>query len=294
MFSVQSVLGFILGFAAAVFILILGAPLIWRRALFLAQKVVRTELPLSLKEIEADRDFLRARQAVIVCRLQEELAREKQEDHGRKLALSRAREQLQQTEALSARDQAQQAELARRDKQQAALEEKCRRLQDKAEQAVQLKKADLAQFRRQIQAIAAQTAGLIAAEEGENSAIWRLVAPAEAEHGGAAAAGARQKAPPGKNLAAAIYVRARQALAARRGQTADKAGQAAENGAIAPAPEVETAAPVIDAGFGHSGKTNMRETAARRRKKVTAADRDKTAGGAGASRAGKTKPPETG
>ncbi|KAA6405826.1 hypothetical protein [Candidatus Tokpelaia sp.] len=249
MFSVQSVLGFILGFAAAVFVLILCAPIIWRRALFLAQKVVRTELPLSLKEVEADRDFLRARHAVIVCRLQEELAQERREDYARKLALSQARERLQQIDAMAAQDKARRAELEKRDKKIAGLEETCRNLQEKADKALPLKKADLAEFRRQIKIIAAQTAGFIAAEEGENSPVLHFVAPAEEAETAKAAAAAGGK--PGrraalrtvkagdkpalaKNLAAAIYEQA-QLVAAKSPVKTANSGEEKETSALLPA-----------------------------------------------------------
>jgi|GEM_PF-1036896 len=242
MFSVQSVLGFILGFAAAVFVLILCAPIIWRRALFLAQKVVRTELPLSLKEVEADRDFLRARHAVIVCRLQEELAQERQEDYARKLALSQARERLQQIDAMEAQDKARRAELEKRDKKIAGLEEICRNLREKADKALQLKKADVAEFRRQIKIIAAQTAGFIATEEGENSPILHFVAPVEKAETAKAGAGGKpglraalrtikgeDKPVLDKDLAAAIYTEAQRAAAHRRAKVENNSEVKAES-----------------------------------------------------------------
>lgn len=68
---IQSVLFFILGIAATALVLILLAPLLWRRALYLARRAIASELPLTLKEIEADRDFLRARQAVEIVKRDE-------------------------------------------------------------------------------------------------------------------------------------------------------------------------------------------------------------------------------
>lgn len=68
---IQSILFFILGIAATALILILLAPAIWRRALYLARKAIAAELPLTLTEIEADRDFLRARHAVEIVKRDE-------------------------------------------------------------------------------------------------------------------------------------------------------------------------------------------------------------------------------
>lgn len=244
MFSVQSVLGFILGFAAAVFILILCAPPLWRRALFLAQKVVRTELPLSLKEVEADRDFLRARHAVAVCRLQEELDKEREDDQARKLALSRARERLHDVDRLEARCKAQQAELENRDKKIARLEEQMQKARQKAEASLKLKNADLQEFRRQIKAIAARTAGFIAAQEGRDSPILQIVA-AEAE-----------TLPAAGSLAAAI---AEQAALARQAAEAAAQVKAKRGGSRrkAPPPAAGRAADTITETEKRSGKNGL-------------------------------------
>jgi len=60
---IQSVLVFLLGFLCAVFLILLAAPLFWRRANYLWQKQMNAQLPLSLTAIEADRDMLRASHA---------------------------------------------------------------------------------------------------------------------------------------------------------------------------------------------------------------------------------------
>ena len=61
---IQSVLVFLLGFLCAAFLVLLAAPLFWRRAHYLWQKQIAARLPLSLNAIEADRDLLRAAHAV--------------------------------------------------------------------------------------------------------------------------------------------------------------------------------------------------------------------------------------
>ncbi|WP_182417259.1 hypothetical protein [Bartonella sp. HY038] len=71
MIWVQSILFFIFGSAVTGFLVMLVFPLVWRRALFLANKAVRMEVPVSLNEVEVERDFLRAEHATTVARLEE-------------------------------------------------------------------------------------------------------------------------------------------------------------------------------------------------------------------------------
>lgn len=91
---IQSVLFFILGVAATTLVLILLAPAIWRRALYLAHKVLASEVPLSLTEIEADRDFLRARHAVELVDRDEKFARLAEKFDNQKRELDHVKEQL--------------------------------------------------------------------------------------------------------------------------------------------------------------------------------------------------------
>nr|WP_035451474.1 hypothetical protein [Bartonella birtlesii] len=55
---------FILGVASTSWLLVLFAPLIWRRAVYFAHKDVSAQIPLSLTEIQANYDFLCAQHAV--------------------------------------------------------------------------------------------------------------------------------------------------------------------------------------------------------------------------------------
>lgn len=91
---IQSVLIFILGIAATALVLILIAPVAWRRALFLARKVIASEVPLSLTEVQADRDFLRARHAVELVRLEEKYASLLERYNSQKIQLDSAKEQF--------------------------------------------------------------------------------------------------------------------------------------------------------------------------------------------------------
>ncbi len=61
---IQSFLFFILGVASTSWLLVLFAPLIWRRAVYFAHKDVSAQIPLSLTEIQANYDFLCAQHAV--------------------------------------------------------------------------------------------------------------------------------------------------------------------------------------------------------------------------------------
>lgn len=179
MINMQFVLGFILGLCAAVLIIALAAPMIRRRVLYLTRAALRTEMPQSLKEAEADRDFLRAKNAAGIAHLQQRLEKERQQDYERKLALSKARELLASADALAARCKAQQAELEKQREYILKLEERGRKDRQKAAVALQMKRADLQNFRKQIKLIAAQTAAMVAAHEGEHSPVWHFVGSEE-------------------------------------------------------------------------------------------------------------------
>jgi len=61
---VEYLLLFCLGFLSAVLFALLVAPSIWRRAVYLTEKRVRATVPLSLEEVRAEKDKLRAEFAV--------------------------------------------------------------------------------------------------------------------------------------------------------------------------------------------------------------------------------------
>ncbi|EJN04446.1 hypothetical protein [Phyllobacterium sp. YR531] len=61
---IQTALYFALGFLAAVLLALLVVPPIWRRATYLTRKRVEAETPLTLNEIQAQRDGLRAEHAL--------------------------------------------------------------------------------------------------------------------------------------------------------------------------------------------------------------------------------------
>ncbi|PRD45321.1 hypothetical protein C5748_03755 [Phyllobacterium phragmitis] len=67
---IESALFFVLGFLCAAFLAALVAPSIWRRATVLTRRRVETEVPLTLNEIQADKDSLRAQHAMSVRKLE--------------------------------------------------------------------------------------------------------------------------------------------------------------------------------------------------------------------------------
>lgn len=67
---IQTILFFILGFLSAGFLALLVAPSIWRRAVALTRKRVEASVPLSLDEIQADKDRMRAEFAMSTRRLE--------------------------------------------------------------------------------------------------------------------------------------------------------------------------------------------------------------------------------
>ncbi|MER9132645.1 hypothetical protein [Mesorhizobium sp. M0768] len=67
---VQSILFFVLGFLCAGFLALMIAPAVWRRAVALTRKRVEGSMPLTLAEIQADKDRVRAEFAVSVRRLE--------------------------------------------------------------------------------------------------------------------------------------------------------------------------------------------------------------------------------
>jgi chromosome segregation ATPase len=99
---IQSVLFFVLGFLSAGFLALMIAPAVWRRAVRLTRKRVEASVPLSLEEIQADKDRLRAEFAASTRRLEmsAKQAREKAAEHA--VQVERDRETLNTLEAARA------------------------------------------------------------------------------------------------------------------------------------------------------------------------------------------------
>jgi chromosome segregation ATPase len=67
---VQSVLLFSLGFLSSAFLALMVAPVIWARAVALTRKRIEASVPLSMNEVQADKDQLRAEFAMSTRRLE--------------------------------------------------------------------------------------------------------------------------------------------------------------------------------------------------------------------------------
>jgi len=94
MVLVQSILFFVLGAALSAFLLALFVPLAWRRALYFAEKDVRSQIPLSLNEVEASHDFARASHALELCLMEEKIEASRATETAARLAADRAKEQI--------------------------------------------------------------------------------------------------------------------------------------------------------------------------------------------------------
>lgn len=97
---IQSALVFLLGFLCAAFLILLAAPLFWRRAQYLWQKQMAAQLPLSLTAIEADRDMLRAAHAVELRKAEMQTAAMREKHTQALLKISTDRSELEKIEPL--------------------------------------------------------------------------------------------------------------------------------------------------------------------------------------------------
>ncbi|MFS2327222.1 hypothetical protein U2P60_17695 [Brucella sp. H1_1004] len=104
-----------LGVLVAVFVVVLLGPSVWRRAFFLARRQIHAELPVTLAEIRADRDGLRAEHAVIASKLEQQLKLEREKSARQLIEIGQQHDELKHfatlesdmvelRETLSARD----------------------------------------------------------------------------------------------------------------------------------------------------------------------------------------------
>ncbi len=116
---VQSVLSFLLGFLAAVFLAVLIGPAVWRRAVALTRRRIEAAAPLTLAEIQADKDRIRAGFALSARRLEMEIAALKGRVAAQMVEIGRAGEDAKK---LAAERQAQDQALAAAESKGAGLE----------------------------------------------------------------------------------------------------------------------------------------------------------------------------
>ena len=118
---IQQVLIFLLGFLCAAFLAALLAPPVWRRAVALTRKRIEASVPLSLPEIQADKDRVRAEFAMATRRLEMNVKSEREKTHQRMLELSEIREAMKK---LTAKDEERQQVFSRLEAHAATLQSK--------------------------------------------------------------------------------------------------------------------------------------------------------------------------
>ena len=91
---IQSVLLFSLGFLCAGFLALMVAPAIWRRAVALTRHRIEASVPLTLNEIQADKDRMRAEFAMSTRRLEMSVKSFREKANTQVAEISRNREDL--------------------------------------------------------------------------------------------------------------------------------------------------------------------------------------------------------
>lgn len=173
---VQSILLFALGFLCAGFLSLMIAPAVWRRAVSLTRRRIEAAVPLSLNEIQADKDRLRAEFAMSTRRLEMTLKDVRERANAQVIELNRTREELKRLVAerderrrsaadLEGQSAEVRAELGRRDDELASLagklEESGRALQERKREVERLGKlyeeASFQASSRQIELVARES-----------------------------------------------------------------------------------------------------------------------------------------
>ena len=102
---------FALGLLCATLFALLIAPAIWRRAVFLTTKQIQDSVPLSLDEIQASKDQLRARYAIKTRKLEIDLEKSTEQSAVHLIELNRKRDQLLQHKNIESSKDARLSEL---------------------------------------------------------------------------------------------------------------------------------------------------------------------------------------
>lgn len=109
---VQSILFFVLGFLCAGFLVLLVAPAVWRRAVALTRQRVEASVPLTLAEIQAEKDGLRAEFAMAIRKLEMDVKAFREKSAGQAVEIGRSRETLNALESQRASQDRKLSELA--------------------------------------------------------------------------------------------------------------------------------------------------------------------------------------
>jgi chromosome segregation ATPase len=96
---IQSILFFILGFLCAGFLALMVAPAIWRRAVALTRRRIEASVPLTLTEIQADKDRMRAEFAMSTRRLEMSVKSFRDKAAAQVVEINRGREELKRLAA---------------------------------------------------------------------------------------------------------------------------------------------------------------------------------------------------
>lgn len=144
---IESILFFSLGFLCAGFLALMVAPAIWRRAVVLTRKRIEASVPLSLNEIQADKDRMRAEFAMSTRRLEMSIKSFRDKASSQIVEINRHQAQLKELTdeiaeknasitALESQGSELRAELRRREEQlqvlSGRLDEATRRIDEKA------------------------------------------------------------------------------------------------------------------------------------------------------------------
>lgn len=91
---IQSILFFSLGFLCAGFLALMVAPAIWRRAAVLTRRRIEASVPLSVNEIQADKDRMRAEFAMSTRRLEMSIKSFKEKAAAQIIEINKNRDEL--------------------------------------------------------------------------------------------------------------------------------------------------------------------------------------------------------
>jgi chromosome segregation ATPase len=144
---IESILFFSLGFLCAGFLALMIAPAVWRRAVLLTRKRIEASVPLSLNEIQADKDRMRAEFAMSTRRLEMSIKAFRDKASSQIVEINRHQAQLKELTdeigeknaaitAMESQGSELRAELRRREEQlqvlSGRLDEATRRIDEKA------------------------------------------------------------------------------------------------------------------------------------------------------------------
>jgi chromosome segregation ATPase len=136
---IQSILFFTLGFLCAGFLALMIAPAIWRRAVALTRRRIEASVPLSLTDIQADKDRIRAEFAMSTRRLEMSIKGFKEKAAAQVVEINRNREELKRLAAeRDARNQAISGAEAREGELRTELRQREDQLQKLSERLVEI------------------------------------------------------------------------------------------------------------------------------------------------------------